>query len=154
MFPVLQQHIYESYNNKSYNFLKNTTSQKTFLQVDDQTDYDNLAEFCNIFINFKNKNFFEVELIGTIPITQEIADLAEIYNGNVDTTTTKITLTINPKQIDAIVDLASLIKKTSTMGSLIGNPSWQNVSARTISSLHRFSRVIKEYVTMRQKQLT
>jgi hypothetical protein len=93
-------------------------------------------------------------LIGTIPITQEIADLAEIYNGHVDTSTNKIILTLNPRQIDAIVSLASLIKKTSNMGDLIGNPSWHNISARTISSLHRFSRVIKEYVAVRQKELT
>lgn len=153
MYPVLKQYIYESYNNTSYNFLKHT-KKKPFLQIDDQTDYDNLAEFCNIFINFKKKNFFEVELIGTLPITQEIADLAEIYNGSVDTNTNKITLTINPRQIEAIVDLASLIRKTSTMGDFVGNPSWPNISARTISSLHRFSRVIKEYVAVRQKQLT
>ena len=153
MLPVLKQHIYESYNHKSYSYPK-STQKKPFLQIDDQTDYDNLDEFCNIFVNFKKKNFFEVELIGSIPITQEIADLAEIYNGGVDTTMNKVSLTINPRQIDAIIDLASMIRKTSSMGNFVGNPSWPHVSARTISSLHRFSRVIKEYVATRQKQLT
>ncbi len=149
----LQKHILESYHTNIQNIFK-TRKRYPYLQIDDQHDYDNISEFCNIFINFKKQNSFEIELIGAVPITQEIADLAEIYQGHADPDQSKITLTINPKQIEAVADLASLFKKTALMGDLIGNPSWQQISARTIHSLQRFVRIIKEYVVQKQKELS
>jgi len=117
----------------------------TPIQIDDQDDNDNLNEFCNLFVMVKKRNQLEVELTGNFPITDEIADLAEIYEGYADRRKGRVVFCIYPVQIGAITDLAVSIRKTAFMGKAISNPSWHRVSARTISSLHRFVRIIREY---------
>jgi hypothetical protein len=54
-------------------------------------------------------------------------------------------LNISPRQAEALVDLAKGIRKTSSFGDMVNNPNWHRVSARTISSLYRFVRILKEY---------
>ncbi len=151
MSNVLRQYLLETYNHGSRYYPKKTKS--SFIQIDDQDDYDNISDFINIFVTVKRRNYFEIEIIGKMPITQDMADLVEIYHGTIDITINRISLTINPKQIEVLQDLAKLIRKTASMGDLVGNPHWNQYSARVISSLNRFIRTIKEYVSLRQKQL-
>jgi hypothetical protein len=115
------------------------------IQIDDQDDDDNLSDFCNIFVTVKKNNRFEIELFGNIPITQEISDFAEIYGGFSDKTTGRIVLNIAPRQAEALIDLAKKIRKTASQGDRVNNANWPNISARTISSLYRFVRILKEY---------
>jgi hypothetical protein len=115
------------------------------IQVDDQDDDDNVSEFCNIFVTVKKNSRFEIDIFGNIPITREISDFAEIYNGFTDTTSGRIVLNISPRQAEALVDLAKRIRKTASLGDTVNNPNWHRVSARTISSLYRFVRILKEY---------
>jgi len=117
------------------------------IQIDDQDDNDNLNDFCTVFIVVKKKGSFHIELSGKIPITTEISDLAEIYDGYASETKGKISLTLNPLQIDVLLDLASRLKKTAFLGPRVKNPNWHRISARTISSLYRFVRTIKEFRT-------
>jgi len=126
-------------------FLTSKVSKKTFIQIDDQDDNDDITSFCNIFVTVKNRGRFEIEILGRIPITQEIADLAEIYNGYADMDSGRIVLDLDVNQIEAVMDLAKKIHKTSRIGTMIKNPNWTKMAARTISSLYRFVRVIKEY---------
>ncbi len=115
------------------------------IQIDDQDDHDKLDEFCNIFcIVHKNRKFC-VELIGAFPITQSITDLIEIYGGFVNRAEGRLSLTLSTLQIEAIMDLADRIRKTSFMGETVNNSNWLSISSRTISSLYRFVRVIKEF---------
>ena len=152
MAQDLKQYLIEAYSVNHYSYLKSSKKQN-FIQIDDQDDNDNIEEFCNIFITFKGRKSFELELAGKIPITQDIADLAEIYHGKIDLISNRICLTLNPKQIEAVSDLISLIRKTSSLGHLVGNPNWHHMSARTISSLNRFIRIIKEYISIKQSEL-
>ena len=149
----LKQHLLEAYSTNDYSYLKGS-KKHNFIQIDDQNDNDNIEEFCNIFITFKGRKSFELELIGKIPITQDIADLAEIYHGKIDLLSNSICLTLNPKQIEAVSDLISLIRKTSSLGLLVDNPNWQHILPRTASSLNRFMRTIKEYVSAKQLNLS
>jgi hypothetical protein len=76
----------------------------------------------------------------------------EIYNGLSDPINGKISLVLTPENIGVLTDLADKIRKTSFLGDKINNPNWLPISARTISSLYRFVRIIKEYVkTTRNK---
>ena len=115
------------------------------IQIDDQDDDDNIAEFCNIFVTVKKNGRFDVELFGNIPLTQDMADFAEIYNGFADKPSGKITLNLSSRQVEALIDLAKKIRATASMGERVGNPNWHGISARTISSLYRFVRIVKEY---------
>lgn len=148
----LRQVLFETYQR---NYTEDVISppKKHYIQIDDQDDHDNIAEFCNIFVNFKKKNHFEVELSGKFPITKEMADLIEIYQGCVDTNKNKVSLTVNPHQVEVLMDFASLIKKSAYLGDAVGNPNWQQHSARTISSLYRFVRLVREYMNNKQSQL-
>lgn len=115
------------------------------IQIDDQDDNDNINQFCNVFCTVSQSDLFTIELCGNIPITDGMADLVEIYNGVVDRAQGRLTLELKNTQIEAIMDLADRIRKTAMMGKLVSNPSWMAVSARTISSLYRFVRIIKDY---------
>ncbi|MBN1982319.1 MAG: hypothetical protein JW795_12365 [Chitinivibrionales bacterium] len=152
MTKNLWRYLCQSYVSRRNYFLHNLRS-KQYIQIDDQDDSDNIGEFCNIFINFKNNNTFEIELLGKMPITQEIADLAEIYQGGADYNHRKINMVLKPEQIEAVAHLASLIRKTAPLGEVVGNAHWQLLSSRTISSLNRFVRIIKEYATVKQNLL-
>jgi hypothetical protein len=79
------------------------------------------------------------------PITQEIADLVEIYNGYVDRSSGKLSVTLNLDQATVLHDLSDKLRKTSFMGDMVNNPNWLSVSARTISSIYRFMRILEEY---------
>jgi hypothetical protein len=152
MAQDLKQYLIEAYSVNHYSYLTSYKKQN-FIQIDDQDDNDNIEEFCNIFLTFKGRKNFELELSGKIPITQDIADLAEIYHGTIDLVSNRICLTLNVKQIEAVSDLILLIRKTSTLGHLVGNSNWHHISARTISSLNRFIRIIKEYISLKQSEL-
>jgi hypothetical protein len=123
------------------------------IQIDDQDDNDSLSEFCTIFVVVKKNNCFEIELFGKIPVTEEIVDLAEIYGGHAAQQEGIIVLNLVPRQIEALIDLAKMIRKTAASGDLVGNPNWHRISARTISSLYRFVRIIKEYTRSRRALL-
>lgn len=134
----------------AYEFHHTTSSiqQKNLnfpIQIDDQDDNDKLNEFCNIFVTIKPKNTIKLELIGNFPMTQELIDLAAILNGFTDPAQSKLVLFLKIDQIDLIMDFADKIRKTSFFGPAISNPNWLTISSRTISSLYRFTRIIKEY---------
>jgi hypothetical protein len=115
------------------------------IQIDDQDDNDKLGEFCNIFCIVLRKDKFRLDLIGNYPVSQQMTDLVDIYNGYIIREQNRLTLVLSVRQVDAIMDLADRIRKTAFMGDLVGNPNWISISARTISSLYRFVRIIKEY---------
>jgi hypothetical protein len=115
------------------------------LQIDDQDDNDKLNEFCNIFCIVGTRDSFTIELSGTFPITQPIIDLIEIYNGRLNRQEGRISFDLTTRQVDVLMDLADRIRKTSFMGESVNNPNWLSLSSRTISSLYRFVRVIKEF---------
>jgi hypothetical protein len=144
MSSRLRQFLIESYFNDK-EFLTRTVKKDVFIQIDDQDDNDDLTEFCNIFVTVKNRGRFEIELLGRVPVTQDIWDLAEIYGGFVDLDEGRIVLQLDVNQIEVLMDLARKIRQTSRLGGKIRNPNWQRISARTISSLYRFVRTIKEY---------
>lgn len=141
---ILRQYLLDAYR-ATRDILPGKIRKDFPIQIDDQDDEDNMSEFCNIFVTVKNNNRFEIELFGNIPITQEISDFAEIYGGSTDSTSGRIVLVSSPRQAEALIDLAKKIRKTATMGDQVNNANWHNNSARTISSLYRFVRILKEY---------
>jgi hypothetical protein len=152
MSGQLRQILLKTYNNPQKELLSET-SEHRYIQIDDQDDHDNITEFCNIFVNFKKRNTFELEISGRIPISDEMADLIEIYQGKVDPNRNKITLTLNLHQIEVLTDFASLISKSSHLGSVVGNSNWKQNSERTINSLSRFVHLIKEYLLNKHSML-
>ena len=115
------------------------------IQIDDQDDNDKLNEFCTIFCTVSRNDTFWIDLTGTFPVTQDMIDLAEIYNGYYKKNQSRLSLKLNVRQVEALMDLADRIRKTSFLGDTVNNPNWLSISARTISSLYRFVRIIKEY---------
>jgi len=123
------------------------------IQIDDQDDNDVLADFCNIFVTVGKRNTFEIELSGTFPVTKEISDLAEIYGGFADVRSGRMVLRLSPANIEVLNDLALKIRATAQRGYEVDNPTWERISARAISSLRRFVRVIKEYQKLRRASM-
>jgi hypothetical protein len=98
-----------------------------------------------MYVTVGSRGHFVFELLGSIPLTQDIVDLAEIYNGTVERAPGRIMIRLNLDQIELLMDLAKNIRKTSRMGITIANPRWHRISARTISSIYRFVRIIREF---------
>jgi hypothetical protein len=142
----LKQYILDCYEPLRGKSEKNDNMRNTPIQIDDQDDNDSFTNFCNIFCTVESSKKIRIELSGNIPITKAMADLAEIYKGFADTNRGKLYLRITLNQIAVISDLAHQIRKTASMGSLVNNPSWYRVSARTASSLMRFCRVVEEFL--------
>jgi hypothetical protein len=113
------------------------------IQIDDQDNNDQISEFCNIFVVVKKKGAFEIELCGMVPVTPEIADLAEIYGGACDKESHRLQLQLDLVKVDVLLDLSTLIRKTTLDQDI--NQTWYKVASRTIRSLYRFVRIIKEY---------
>jgi hypothetical protein len=147
----LRQYLVDAYENRHTSLLPKKLPADTPIQIDDQDDSDKLNEFCNIFCIVKTKDSFTLEMIGAFPITSDIADLAEIYNGQADPLNGRLNLNLNIYQIEVLMDLADKIRKTSFMGNAI-NSAWLTISSRTISSLYRFVRIIKEYQNLISKR--
>jgi hypothetical protein len=150
MSAHLRHYLAESYLGDR-EFLTKKLTKDIQIQIDDQDDNDDITEFCNIFITVKENGIYVLELIGRIPMTRDISDLAEIYGGYAEPASGHIALTLTVNQIEAVLDLAKKIRKTAKMGALINNPGWHRISARTISSLYRFVRIIKEYARIHRK---
>ncbi|MBD3317119.1 MAG: hypothetical protein GF344_15135 [Chitinivibrionales bacterium] len=144
MSSKLRYYVYDNYALNGHRFFKNVTKSYP-IQIDDQDDEDTLYDFCNVFVTIDNNNSIRVDLLGAMPITQEMIDFVEIYEGSADRAEGKLHLQLNPEQIGALYDLADLIRRTADMGETVGNRNWKKISARTISSLYRFMRVIGEY---------
>ena len=148
----LQQFLLDAYESRHVSSFRRKLTRDIPIQIDDQDDNDRLNEFCNVFCTVTKKDSFQIELIGNFPITSEMADLAEIYNGTNDSIHGRLLLVLNTKQIDVLIDLADKIRKTSLSGAPY-NTGWLTVSARTISSLFRFVRIIKEYNNLTKRSL-
>lgn len=116
------------------------------IQIDDQDDDDNLNEFCNIYCTILNRKQFRIDLIGNVPFTESIVDLAEIYNGMIDRSIGRLSFVLTIDQIGAVKDLAEKIKKATFIDDDSKNSKKISSSARTISSLYRFVRTIKEFI--------
>jgi hypothetical protein len=145
MSAHLRQYLHEAYKSPRNFYLPKKHLKSAPIQIDDQDDDDSINHFCNIFCNIGKENSFSIELKGRFPITQEIADLVEIYNGHADPASGKVSVRLTLDQIEVLRDLSDKLRKTSFMGDLVNNPAWLSVSARTISSLYRFMRIMKEY---------
>ncbi|MCU0608834.1 MAG: hypothetical protein MUF22_03580 [Chitinispirillaceae bacterium] len=143
-FP-LRQYLFEVYKNPHNFSLPRKHLKSAPIQIDDQDDTDSITEFCNIFCTVVDRDRFTLELSGRFPITEEIADLVEIYAGRVDANAGKVTVTLALQQIEVLRDLSDKIRKTAFMGDMVNNPSWLAVSSRTVSSLYRFMRILKEF---------
>lgn len=146
MSSRLHQFIVDAYERPGQQSQK-SLRPRTPIQVDDQNDNDILTEFCTIFVTVGSRGRMEIEMAGAMPITQELADLAEIYDGYVELSIpARIILHLIPAQVDVLTDLAAKLQRTADLGSSVGNPSWSSVCTRTISSLHRFVRIVKEFM--------
>jgi hypothetical protein len=119
--------------------------RNVFIHVDDRDDGDSLTDFCNIFCSAISGKRLRLELTGRFPITEEMANFAEAHGGFADVERGTLSINISIDQTLAVDELAQLVKKTARMGSVIGNPVWFRISARTVSSLLRFGRVLREY---------
>ena len=148
MSKHLRHFLYEHYSGNSVSSSRRVRKDY-HIQIDDQDDSDILNEFCAIFVTVGEKNRMEIELCGGIPITRELADFCEIYGGFADPSKNRIIMHINPGQIEALTDLAARIKNTSELGYTVQNPDWDKISSRTVSSIYRFVRIMKEYREMR-----
>lgn len=148
----LRQYLIDAYEARPSAIFRFKSNKSIPIQIDDQDDLDRINEFCNIFCNVKSNSKFSLELIGNFPISSEIADLADIYNGFADPLNGRIYLELSPERIGVLTDLADKIRKTSFLGDKINNANWLPISARTISSLYRFVRIIKEYLKTAQKE--
>ena len=147
MSSRLRRYLIDAYESRRPTHHARKVDPNFPIQIDDQDDNDKLNEFCTVFCIVGRKNTFTIELTGTLPITQQMVDLVEIYGGNVNREQGRqsLALTLNIRQIEAIMDLADRIRKTSFMGEAVNNPNWISLSARTISTLYRFVRIIKDF---------
>jgi hypothetical protein len=145
MSAHLRQYLNDAYKSPRNFYLPKKHLKSSPIQIDDQDDSDSINQFCNIFCTVGKKNTLTLELKGRFPITQEIADLVEIYNGYTDSKAGTVVAILTLDQIEVLRDLSDKLRKTSFMGDLVNNPGWQSISSRTISSLYRFIRIIKEY---------
>jgi hypothetical protein len=145
MASELREYLSDVYKSRHSFSLPKKYLKTTPIQIDDQDDDDSLADFCNIFCIIGSRDSITLEFYGRFPITREMADLVEIYGGRIDSRAGKITVPLKVDQIEVLRDLSEKIRKTSFMGDMANNPSWLSVSARTISSLYRFIRIIKDY---------
>lgn len=118
------------------------------IQIDDQDDNDNINEFCNVFCTVLNKNKFRIDLTGNFPITDGISDLADIYNGFTDRSINRLSMILHIKQIDVVADLADKIKKATFITDDTNSHKLIPMSARTISTLYRFVRTVKEFTDL------
>jgi hypothetical protein len=145
MASELRQYLLDVYKSRHAFSLPKKYLKTTPVQIDDQDNNDSISDFCNIFCCVGPRNTITLEFLGRFPITRELADLVEIYGGSIDSRTGKMTLKLKIDQIEVLRDVSEKIRKTSFMGDTANNTSWLTVSARTISSLYRFMRIIKEY---------
>ena len=146
MSSGLRNYLFNAYKNPRNFFYPKKHLRSSAIQIDDQDDGDSITDFCNIFCTVGSKNKFSLELKGRFPITQEMADLVEIYSGYADPSAGKLVVRLNLDQVEVLRDISDKLRKTSFLGDLVNNPSWLAISARTISSLYRFMRIIKEYL--------
>ncbi len=144
MSSRLRRYLVESYIG-GRDFITGTIKKGLAIQIDDQDDNDDLTQFCTMFVTVGNRGHFLFELLGRIPLTHEIVDLAEIYDGTVQRNPERVAIRLNLNQIEVLMDLARKIRKTSKGEYSLDYPGWHRISARTISSIYRFVRLIKEY---------
>jgi len=145
MSSRLRHYLLDAYESRRSAHLPHRIPRDLPIQIDDQDDSDNINEYCNIFCTVHSGGNFTVELIGNFPFTREMTDLAEIYDGKADNVNGCLTLQLNCDKVEVLMDLADKIRKTAFMGEKSNNNNWLRISSRTISSLYRFVRIIKEY---------
>jgi hypothetical protein len=145
MASGMRHYLLDVYKSRNVFSLPRKYLKKAPIQIDDQDDNDSITDFCNIFCSVGRKSSITLELFGRFPITRELKDLVEIYGGHIYPSVGKMVIPLTIDQIEVLRDISDKIRKTSFMGDVANNASWLSISARTISSLYRFIRIIKDY---------
>jgi len=122
-------------------------SELNVFQVDDQTDEDDIEEFCNIWVKIKSPFTpqFELELVGIKPITPQIRDLIEIYNGTINERYHQLTVSLHVKQVAMLEDLADVISILKPTHSPLRTSTFYEIRDRTAYSLHKFSTITSQW---------
>jgi hypothetical protein len=144
MSARLRRYLAESYLGEK-EFLPGAVNKDSAIQIDDMDENDDLTQFCSMFVTVGARGNFVFELLGRIPLTQGVVDLVEIYGGSIEREPGRIVIPLTLDQVEVLMDLAGHIRKTSRAGTIAQNHYWHRISARTISSIYRFVRIIKEY---------
>ena len=142
MPKTLKTYLIHAYSTDKDSFIAKSSK---FIQIDDQNDTDNIQTFCNLFITFLTPHQFELELTGKFPITPQISDICEIYQGYANIHRKRLTLKLDKHKTDVVDHLAELLKETSELGATADNREWEHMCARSISSLKRLSRTLRDY---------
>jgi len=145
MRPQLYKYLLERYEDGRSNLRWRSGSKGNGLvHIDDRGDGDSLTDFCNIFCTVSGKRLC-LELTGRFPITDEMSDFAKAHGGFTDAERGMLAVNISAEQTRVVDELAQLVKNTASMGFVVGSAGWFRISARTVSSLLRFGRVLREY---------
>lgn len=144
MSARLRRYLADSYFSEK-DFLAGSLKKDSAIQVDDLDDNDDLSQFCTMFVSVGKRGNFVFEMLGRVPYTKEIVDLAEIYGGFAEQDPGRIIFKLNLNQVEVLVDLAKHIRAASRAKIVAANSNMHRISARTISSIYRFVRIIREY---------
>lgn len=144
MAPRLHYHLLDRYDPKRHRAALNG-QPVTPVQVDDQTDTDNINQFCTVFATAQGRSDVLVEIAGPLPITPEIELLATAHDGTVDKTRGRVSLKVACAEPSPLTDLARLIRATGVNGCAVSHPQWVPLASRTADSVTRLEQALREF---------
>ena len=140
MSRQLRKYLHDAYTANPY-LQDKRHAKDLYYQIDDQNEYDHIVGFVNIFARVPGKNTVEIELRGDFPQTAEIISTVKSRGGSIDWTVRAVKFRIDAADPSFIAEFSELLRQSVPRGS----ESWRKNSARTISSLARFARIIKGF---------
>ncbi len=126
---------------------RTATKVQLFFRIDDQKGWEGRStSFCGVTVTVpdEDEDEFILKLTST-PFNDLLQQWVEVHEGRFTKTSTgaDIDLTLRPKDVGVVRDLAKAIRRVTGRGQEYFNSNWKWMTKRTADSLARFAEVLK-----------
>jgi hypothetical protein len=111
------------------------------VQVDDQNDSDNVADFCTVFVTVR-RSVLHVVLEGPIPATVVFPSSCRSEVSTSTQAHSRLTIRVPASHVESLLEVAEAL--LAVPGSAAPR-TWAPVAVRTARSLERLVRAVREY---------
>jgi hypothetical protein len=111
------------------------------VQVDDQNDSDNVAEFCTVFVTVR-RSVLRIVLEGPIPAVVVFPSSCRSEASTSAQGHSRITIRVPASRIESLLEVAEALLAVPHSAA---SRTWAPVAERTARSLERLVRAVREY---------
>jgi|GEM_PF-2354241 len=151
----LRDHLLDAYDGYADKRIKNRSLDRP-IKINDKDSHDVYPHYCSILVRVPDRTGEALTLpLQHCPHNPDLIALVKKHGGTAITSDhgCDIQLNLNANQIGTVTSLANAISEVTKKGSRYPNPNWKWTCPKTVDSLRRLAKVLKDYKVHRSQKM-